>query len=327
MTKPIRALGLLSGGLDSALAAKLLLEQGIDVVGLHLESPFSCRSDIRELARDLGIPLVTREKGEEYLKLLRHPRWGYGRNMNPCLDCRLFMFRLARPCLEEHGAAFLFTGEVVGQRPMSQTRDRMALLDRQSGLEGLILRPLSARLLDPTEPERRGLVDRSRLLAISGRARTEQLALAERYGLRNVQPPGGGCLLTDPRFSDRLRDLFEDLPEERTTLDDVALLRLGRVFRVSPALRIVLGRDREENLGLAKFESEGRWLVEPFDFAGPTALVCGPRDETSLGHAIGLIARHARVPSPGCSVRWRAGETVYLRSLGVPVQPGSPGAG
>ena len=110
-----------------------------------------------------------------------------------------------------------------------------------------------------------------------------------------MQSPGGGCLLTDARFSDRLRGLFADLPEERTTLDDVALLRLGRVFRVSPALRIVLGRDREENLGLAKFESEGRWLVEPLDFAGPTALVCGPRDEASLGHAIDLIARHTRV--------------------------------
>ena len=316
MTNRIRALGLLSGGLDSALAAKLLLEQGIDVIGLHLESPFSCRSDVRELARELSIPLVVRAKGEEYLRLLRHPRWGYGRNMNPCLDCRLFMFQSARPVLEEQGAAFLFTGEVVGQRPMSQTRDRMALLDRRSGLAGLILRPLSARLLDPTEPERRGWVDRSRLLAISGRARTEQLALAGRYGLRNVQSPGGGCLLTDARFSDRLRGLFEDVPEERITLDDAALLRLGRVFRVNPALRIVLGRDRDENRGLAKFESRGRWLVEPLDFAGPTALVCGPRDETSLGHAIELIAGHAHSPSPDHSVRWREGDAEHSRRLG-----------
>ena len=148
----IRAVGLLSGGLDSALAAKLLLDQGIEVIGLHLESPTACRSDVRELAREIKIPLVVRPEGEEYLRLLRHPRWGYGRNMNPCLDCRLFMFRLARPCMEEHGARFLFTGEVAGQRPMSQTRDRMALVDRQSGLEGLILRPLSARLLPETEP-------------------------------------------------------------------------------------------------------------------------------------------------------------------------------
>ena len=312
-----RALGLLSGGLDSALAAKLLLEQGLDVIGLHLESPTACRSDVHALGRELGIPLVTREKGEEYLRLLRHPRWGYGRNMNPCLDCRLFMFRLARPVLEEQGAQFLFTGEVVGQRPMSQTRERMALLDRQSGLQGLILRPLSARLLDETEPERQGLVDRSRLLAISGRSRTEQLALAERYGLRHVQSPGGGCLLTDPRFSARLRDLFSDVPEERTTVDDLALLRLGRVFRLDAGLRIVLGRDRDENLQLARFESGERWLVEPVDFAGPTALVCGPRDEASLDRAIELIARHSRAPSPENAVRWRGEDGVRSRPLGA----------
>jgi len=318
----IRAVGLLSGGLDSALAAKLLLEQGIDVIGLHLESPLSCRSDVRELAHDLGITLVVRAKGEEYLRLLRHPRWGYGRNMNPCVDCRLFMFQLARPVLEEHGAQFLFTGEVVGQRPMSQTRERMALIERQSGLEGLILRPLSARLLPETEPERRGWVDRSRLLAISGRTRTEQLALAERYGLRHVQSPGGGCLLTDPQFSARLRGLFEDVPEERTTLDEVALLRLGRVFRVSPALRIVLGRDREENRRLKEFETKERWLVEPFDFAGPSALVCGPRDEASLTQAMDLIARYSRAPSPEWTVRWRAGEAVHSRALGAAAQRG-----
>lgn len=312
----IRAVGLLSGGLDSALAAKLLLEQGIEVIGLHLESPTACRSDVRELARELAIPLVVRAKGEEYLRLLRHPRWGYGRNMNPCIDCRLFMFRLARPCMEEHDARFLFTGEVVGQRPMSQTRGALALVDRQSGLEGLILRPLSARLLPETEPERRGWVDRSRLLAISGRTRGGQLALAERHGLRHAQSPGGGCLLTDPSYSARLRGLFEDLPEERTTLDDVALLRLGRVFRVSPSLRIVLGRDRAENLRLAEFESPERWLVEPLGFGGPSALVCGPRDEESLGHAIGLIARHSRSPLPAWTVRWRAGGAVHSRALG-----------
>jgi hypothetical protein len=317
MTTPIRAVGLLSGGLDSALAAKLLLEQGIDVIGLHLESPTACRSDVRELARELGIPLVVRAKGEEYLRLLRHPRWGYGRNMNPCLDCRLFMFRSAQPCLEEHGARFLFTGEVVGQRPMSQTRDRMALVDRQSGLEGLILRPLSARLLPETEPERRGWVDRSRLLAISGRTRLEQLALAEGYGLRHVQSPGGGCLLTDPQFSERLRGLFADVPEERTTVDDLRLLRLGRVFRVTPALRIVLGRDRDENARLAEFESPERWLVEPLDFAGPSALVCGPRDEESLGHAIDLIASHSRSPLPSNAVRWRGEDGVQSRTLGA----------
>jgi tRNA-specific 2-thiouridylase len=322
--------GLLSGGLDSALAARLLLDQGIEVIGLHLESPTSCRSDVRDLARDLGIRLVVRSKGEEYLRLLRHPRWGYGRNMNPCLDCRLFMLNLGRPYLEEYRAQFLFTGEVMGQRPMSQTRERLELLERRSGLAGFILRPLSARVLPETEPERRGWVDRARLLAISGRTRTAQLALAERYGLRHYQSPGGGCLLTDAKFSARLRDLIEHDPGERATLEDVALLRLGRSVRVHGALRIVLGRDREENLRLAAFESLDRWLVEPHDFAGPSALVCGPRDEPSLAAAIELIARYARSPAPEHCVRWREGETLLTRKLGaaaglrLALEPGAP---
>ena len=172
----VLALGLLSGGLDSALAAALLLEQGLEVVGLHLESPVSCRGDARGLAAELGIPLIVRAKGEEFLQLLRRPRWGYGRHLNPCLDCRVLMLRRAGEVMRETGAGFVFTGEVPGQRPMSQLRDRMRLVDRQSGLEGLVLRPLSARLLPETEPERRGWVDRTRLLAVSGRSRRVQLA-------------------------------------------------------------------------------------------------------------------------------------------------------
>src|SRR6059036_273787 len=156
---PIRALGLMSGGLDSTLASKLLLEQGIDVVGLHLESPTACQTDVRAVARELGIPLIVRSKGEEYVRLLRQPRYGYGRNMNPCIDCRIFMFQLARPSLDEFGARFVFTGEVLGQRPMSQTRGSLDLVERRSGLSGFIVRPLSALKLPETEPERRGWVD------------------------------------------------------------------------------------------------------------------------------------------------------------------------
>lgn len=307
-----RALGLLSGGLDSALAAALLLEQGLDVVGLHLESPVACRSDVRGLARDLGIPLLVRPMGEAFLELLRAPRWGYGRNLNPCLDCRVFMLRRAGEVMRETGAAFLFTGEVPGQRPMSQLRHQMRLVERASGLAGLVLRPLAARLLPETEPERRGWVDRARLLAISGRSRRVQLAEAARLGLGNYETPGGGCLLTDPAYARRLRDLIEHSP---AGLDgaEVELLAVGRHFRCGPGLKIVLGRDAAENARLATFADGRRWLIEPLDCPGPSALVCGPRDEDALERAAAIVARYARARAPGDLVRWRTAAGAWTR--------------
>lgn len=313
----IRALGLLSGGLDSALAAALLLEQGLEVVALHFESPVSCRSDARGVARDLGIPLTVRPKGDEYLRLLRAPRWGYGRNLNPCVDCRVFMLRRAREYLAESAADFLFTGEVLGQRPMSQLSGRLRLIDRQAGVDGLVLRPLSARLLPETGPERRGWVDRARLLAISGRSRHVQLAEAARLGLGRYQSPGGGCLLTDAIFSRKLRDLFDHAPPAGVAEADVELLSLGRHFRRGPSLKIVLGRDAAENARLARLQGAHRWLVEPDGFTGPSALVCGPRDEESLTEAVRLIARYARASEPHDQVRWHSGDGVRVRRVGI----------
>lgn len=301
----IRALGLLSGGLDSALAARLLIDQGIEVTGLYLESPTACRTSVREVAEHLGIRLITREKGEAYARLLREPRFGYGRNMNPCVDCRIFMFEMAKPVMEECGANFLFTGEVMGQRPMSQTRDRFILIDREAGLQGRILRPLSALALPETECERLGWVDRSRLLGIVGRGRETQLALAEQLGLRHYQSPGGGCLLTDPIFSIKLRDLFKHAGPEGGTLEEIELLRVGRHFRLTDDLKIVLGRDAGENARLRDFVRAGRVLVEPHGFGGPTALVCGALDQRSLGVAARLIASFAPKAGPEARIRWR----------------------
>ena len=302
---PIRALGLLSGGLDSALAARLLIDQGLEVVGLHLESPTACRSDVREVARELGIALEVRAKGEAYLRLLRDPRHGYGRNMNPCIDCRGFMFGIARRVMDEVGARFVFTGEVAGQRPMSQAKATLAMIDREAGLEGIVLRPLSAQLLPETMPERLGWVDRSRLLGLHGRGRVEQLEMAERYGLTRHESPAGGCLLTDARYSAKLKDLFDHTTADATGLDDVTLLRVGRHFRVDPGLKIVLGRDAEENVRLRGFEGAGRWLVEPHDFSGPVALVCGPRGEEALLQALRLLATYSREIEGGRHARWR----------------------
>ena len=303
----IRALGLISGGLDSALAARMLLDQGLDVIGLHLEAPTACRSEVHAVARDLGIPLIVRAKGQPYLELLRAPRFGYGRNMNPCVDCRVFMFRAALPIMEETGAKFLFTGEVMGQRPMSQTRDRFALIDREADLAGRILRPLSARALDETEPERRGWVDRTKLLGINGRHRQVQLELAAKFGLKHYTSPGGGCLLTDAIYSSKLRDLFAHLPAEDTHPDDVALLRIGRHFRFSDATKLVLGRDAAENAALRGLESAARHLVEPDGFGGPTALICGAFERASLAEAARLISCYSRqIPAEG-RLRWREG--------------------
>jgi hypothetical protein len=318
---PVRALGLLSGGLDSALAARLLIDQGVEVVGLHLQSPTACRADVHAVARELGVRLEVRDKGEAYLRLLREPRHGYGRNMNPCIDCRVFMFGIARGVLEEVGAAFVFTGEVAGQRPMSQGKSTLALIDREAGLEGRVLRPLSARVLPETIPERLGWVDRARLLDLHGRGRVEQLAMARRYGLSQHESPGGGCLLTDARFSVKLKDLFDHSPAERTDVEDVELLRVGRHFRIDPGLKIVLGRSAAENDRLRDLEREDRWLVEPVDFNGPVALVCGPHGEPALDHAARLLAAYSREVPEGRRVRWHEGGRAHVRSLPPPVSP------
>ncbi len=309
----VRALGLLSGGLDSALAAALLLEQGLDVVGLHLESPVACRGDVRALADDLGIPLLVRPMGAAFLERLRAPRWGYGRHLNPCVDCRVLMLRRAGEVRRETGAAFLFTGEVPGQRPMSQLGHQLRLVDRASGLAGFVLRPLAARLLPETEPEKRGWVDRARLLAVHGRSRRVQLAEAARLGLRRYESPGGGCRLTDPAYARRLGDLLEHSP---AGLDgaEVELLALGRHFRCGPDLKVVLGRNAAENARLAAFAASGRWLLEPLDRAGPSALVCGPRGEESLARAAALVARYVRPPAPGNPVCWRTTEGIRERA-------------
>ncbi len=317
----IRAVGLLSGGLDSALAARLLIDQGIEVVGLHLESPTACRSGVRELAAELGIRLVVRDKGREYLRLLRSPQYGYGRNMNPCVDCRIFMFELGRPYLEEFGAQFLFTGEVLGQRPMSQTAKAIALIDRRAGLAGWIVRPLSAQVLAETEPEKRGWVDRARLLGLTGRSRSEQLALAARLGLRHHGSPGGGCLLTDPIYAQRLRALFARVPETALDVLDVRLLSLGRHLQARADLTLIVGRDAAENDALRESVDARRWLVEPAGFKGPVVLGCGPLDADARARALAAIETYAPGGAAGrqVAIRHAAGEQlVELPAVGVP---------
>ncbi len=268
----------MSGGLDSALAARLMLDQGIEVVGLHLESPFGCILPVDQVAAGLGIRLIKVKKGEAYLDLVKNPKFGYGKNMNPCLDCRIYMFQLAETVLDEEQADFVVTGEVMGQRPMSQMKSSMELIDSRTTLKGRLLRPLSAQVMEATIPELEGWVDREKLLSISGRGRKDQLRLAEALGVEDYSAPGGGCLLTEAAFSNRLRDFFghEEKMDAETRLAQSKMLRLGRHFRVRDDLKIIIGRNESENVELAQlWRKAGAAFMHPESFKGPDAVAIG----------------------------------------------------
>jgi hypothetical protein len=288
-----KCVALISGGLDSSLAAKLMLEQGIKVHGLYLSMSWGCceKEKAASSAAQLGIPLMVLGVGDAYLDVIRSPKYGYGTGMNPCVDCRIYMFRIAKRYMEEIGASFVVTGEVLGQRPMSQRRHPLELIEAESGLEGLLLRPLSAQLLEPTLPELLGIVDRERLLRIAGRSRQEQMTIARQEGLTEYSTPAGGCLLTDQQFADKTRDLFAH--EERPTTKDMELLTIGRHFRVGPRAKIILGRNELENLLLEGHADEGYACIRP-KFLGPSALLAGELTEDARRLAVTLILRHTK---------------------------------
>lgn len=282
------AIGLLSGGLDSTLAARLILEQGIRVHAVNFVSPFcTCTpkhagcSAVATAIRQLGnIPLTTVALGDEYLEMVRHPKFGHGRNLNPCIDCRILKLRHAARLMREMGAAFLFTGEVLGQRPMSQHRRALEIIDRETGLEGLILRPLSAALLPPTEPEKQGLVDRSRLPSIRGRSRKPQLTLASEFSIRDFRCAGGGCLLTDTHFAARVRDLLAHEPA--ATVRDIPLLKIGRHFRLAGGIKVVVSRNKDEGDMLLRLSRADDLKLIPHNFPGPTTLIRGGEAPVAL---------------------------------------------
>ena len=285
---------LISGGLDSSLAAKLMLEQGIEVRGLFLAMSWGCceKPKAQAAAQQLGIPLMVLGVGDAYLDVIRAPKYGYGTQMNPCVDCRIYMFKIAKRYMEELGAGFLVTGEVMGQRPMSQMKRPLGLIEHDSGLEGLLLRPLCAKLLEPTVPELLGIVDRARLLSLSGRSRHEQLALAAQHGLTEYSQAAGGCLLTDEVFANKAKDLFAH--EEQPTTKDMELLTIGRHLRLGPKTKVILGRNEFENLLLEGHASDGYALLSP-RFAGPTALIAGLVDEAAKHAAMRLILQHTKI--------------------------------
>ncbi len=295
-----KALALLSGGLDSTLAVKMMIEQGVEVTALNFTSPFcnctgkkaGCQHQASKVAQEFGIPIRVVPKGMDYMRMVENPPHGYGRGMNPCVDCRIYILRKAKEMMPALGASFIITGEVIGQRPMSQRRQQIGLIEKESGLEGLILRPLSAQHFPPTVPEREGLVDREKLLAISGRSRKMQIALAEEMGIGDYPCPAGGCMLTDQMMAARLRDLFEHTPDYG--FNDLQLLKVGRHFRLARDLKIILGRDEAENDQIARLALPGATLFLPEDFRGPTAYVRDLIDgagETAIGS---ILARYCQ---------------------------------
>ncbi len=289
-----KAVGLVSGGLDSTLALRLILEQGFEITVVNFSTPFLADtrgySQLEQMCKQLGVELRRVTAGRDYIEMIKAPQHGYGKEFNPCVDCRIFFLRLAKQIMEELGAEFIFTGEVLGQRPMSQRRDTMRIVERDSGLDGRLLRPLCAKLMKPTIPEQEGIVDREKLLAISGRSRKEQMRLAQQWGITDYPSPAGGCLLTDTQFARRLKDLFE---HHQDSARDIELLRLGRHFRLNPQTKFVCGRNAEENEELAQLASDEDLKLGVKGGRSTLVVVIGSPEPSSVQTAARICARYS----------------------------------
>lgn len=291
MTKSI---GLISGGLDSILGAKIILEQGIEVMGISFRTPFFSSQGAEQAAKSLGVPLRVLDITGPHLEMLRHPKYGYGSNMNPCIDCHALMLREAGRAMEEEGGDFLFTGEVLGQRPMSQNKSALKVVEKESGYEGRILRPLSAKLLPETIPEKEGKVARDKLLDIRGRSRKRQMELAKRYHIREYLSPAGGCLLTEPIFSRRLRDLFQH--EASFGIKDIELLKVGRHLRLSADVKVIVGRHADDNEKISRMAAPGDDLLKVKGYPGPLLLIPSGGGSEDLKRASSLCIRYSDAP-------------------------------
>ncbi len=286
--------GLFSGGLDSILAVKVLQEQGIGIIGVTFSTPFFGAGRASEAARQLGMDHRILDITTEHLEMVRHPKNGYGRNMNPCIDCHAMMFRKAGDLMERESADFLFSGEVLGERPMSQNKGSLVRVARESGYEPVILRPLSARLLPETLPEREGKVDRERLLDLRGRGRKRQMELAAFYGIKDYPAPAGGCLLTDPIFSRRLRDLFQH--SDSVTVQDLELLKVGRHLRLDDVFKIVVGRNESENQRLGELCAPDDILLDVKEHPSPLVLIRRGAPEPLIRLAAAIVLRYSDAP-------------------------------
>ncbi|MDC3194729.1 tRNA (5-methylaminomethyl-2-thiouridylate)-methyltransferase [bacterium] len=300
--KKKKVVALLSGGLDSQLAIKMMQEQGFDVSAVAIKTPFcdfdcgrGCGFEIRERADDLDVNLKTVYLGDEYIEMLKHPKHGIGAGFNPCIDCRSMMFDAAKKHMEEIGAEFIISGEVLGQRPMSQHAPALRTIENESDLVGKIVRPLSAALLPETDPEKDGLIKRENLGMIRGRSRRGQLDMAKEYGIENPPNAGGGCLLTEPHFGIKAKDLFSHT--KNPTINDIDLLKIGRHFRLDEETKFIVGRNKDENEMIKAISLPGDILLEAKDFVGPVSILRGSNAKQHLKFASSITLRYSDAPN------------------------------
>lgn len=294
-----KAIALYSGGLDSTLAILVMLRQGVDVTAITFLTHFgcdisdrsSCSKDPFMAAEQFGFRVKLCHLSDKFIEIVKNPKYGHGKNMNPCIDCRILMLKEAKEFMELTGADFIITGEVLGQRPMSQRKETFPLIDREAGLEGYVLRPLTALNLKPTIPEEKGLIKRELFYGFRGRSRKPQMALAKEFGLRDYPSPAGGCLLTDPIYSFRLKELLIHNPDP--SIKDINLLRVGRHFRLSSSCKAIVGRDKKENAMIESLAEQGDYLLKVTGYGSPLTILTGVVTEEDLRLASSICARYS----------------------------------
>ena len=308
--KKIRALALVSGGLDSLLAAKVIETQGIEVQGISFQIGFTKEEfgipqrdknkkgddngghlNPQYYADKAGIKLNIENIFEEFKSVLVNPKHGYGSNMNPCIDCKAFMLHKAKEYMEKHGFDFLVTGEVLGQRPMSQRKQALPIVAKEGGVEDIVLRPLCAKLLPETLPERNGWVDREKLYDFNGRGRKSQVELAKQLGVTEYPQPAGGCLLTDPGFSKRLENLWQSKCEKEYSVDEIKLLSIGRHLRFCDQFKLIISREKAETEYMEQFYGQFT-MLKALDYGGPVGLIDGDADQKEVKKAAAILARY-----------------------------------
>jgi len=286
--------GLISGGLDSILAVKVLQDQNIEIIGISYVTPFFNSEKAEQANKFLNIDLRIIDITDIHLEMVKSPKHGYGKGMNPCIDCHALMFHEAGKLMEAEGADFLFSGEVLGERPMSQNFRSLMEVAKESGYEDVIIRPLSARLLPETCPESEGKVDRQRLLNLSGRSRKPQIELAKHYGITEYAQPAGGCLLTDKGYSRRLKELMDNDPDH--DLRDIDFLTIGRQFRLASGEKVIIGRDQKDNEKLLSMKRDDDVIIDVFDHPSPIAMIPHGGSIEAIKMSASICVTHSDAP-------------------------------